>query len=72
MNNTFGGSKDIKDITREIANSAKCGTFCLRSISLKLTYAMLLTINIDRETINIIVNIMYDEISASKSTISQT
>ena len=57
MNNTFGGSKDIKDITREIANSAKCGTFCLRSMSLKLTYAMLLTINIDRETINIIVNI---------------
>ena len=72
MNNTFGGSKDIKDITREIENSAKCGTFCLRSISLKLTYAMLLTINIDRETINIIVNIMYDEISAPKSTISHT
>jgi hypothetical protein len=33
---------------------------------------MLLTINIDRETINIIVNIMYDEISAPKSTISHT
>ena len=72
MNNTFGGSKDIKDITIEIANSAKCGIFCLRSISLKLTYAMLLTINIDKETINIIVNIIYDEISAHKSTISHT
>ena len=52
MNRTFGGSKDIKDTNRAAPNNMRCGTFCLIFKSLKLKYAMLLTIKIERDNNN--------------------
>ena len=56
MNKTFGGSKDINEIIKDIVNSIIYGTFCFKLISLKLIYAILLIIRIDNETIRSIVN----------------
>jgi len=36
INKTFGGSKEINEIIRDIMNSIIYGTFCFKLMSLKL------------------------------------
>ena len=57
MNNTLGGSNDINDMPSATAKSMTCGTFCLKLKSLKLIYAILLTIKTERVRINNMVNV---------------